>query len=106
MAIQFLGMGHRVEDIIRRASAENWCCEPFCTTCRCMQFRTAIRDLPPNIVSEFFQSDPTPDLQLLPNYAKFVLLILFHQLPRTESERSEAQRQIARAFEQWEKAGC
>jgi hypothetical protein len=96
-------MAHPVEELIRRASAEGWCCEPYCTTCGCLQFRTAIRDLPESIVDEFLSLPKNHGLECLSNYSTLLHLILFHQLPRTEGERLRAQAQTARTFEEMER---
>jgi citrate synthase len=96
-------MAHPVEEIIRRASAEDWCSEPYCTTCGCMQFRTAIRDLPREVVDEFLRGQPDPDVAGLPNYNRYLHLILFHQLPQTQEEQAEARAQARRAFEEMER---
>jgi hypothetical protein len=92
-------MAHPIEEVIRRAAAERWCCDPHCTTCGCMPFRTAIRDLPADVVTEFLSRPKDIDLKRLPNYARLLHLILFHGLPRTEEERLEAAAQSARASE-------
>ncbi len=93
------GMAHPVAEIIRNASLENWCYRPFCTTCGCMQFREAIRDLPKEVVDDFLRLPLDPELERLPNFAEFWHLIVFHPLPRTEAEELEARRRrkLARA---------
>jgi hypothetical protein len=63
-----------------------------------MQFRAAIRNLPENVVDEFLTQQENPELKQLNNYHRFLHLILFHQLPRTEAERLEARRQADLAF--------
>lgn len=94
---------HPVAKIVKKASRENWCCQPFCTTCGCMQFREAIRDLPQELVDEFLRLPRDPALERLPNFGPFWHLIAFHSLPRTEEERLQARRDRQLANEEWER---
>ena len=97
-------MSHPVAQIIRTAAAEKWCCEPFCTTCGCLQFRTAIRDLSESVVYEFLRAPEDPELRSLSNYPAFIRLILFHQLPRTEEERQRAKQEREDAWAESEQS--
>lgn len=94
---------HSVAEIIKTASLENWCCQPFCTTCGCMQFREAIRDLPGELVDEFLRMPRDPALERRPNFGRFLHLILLHLLRRTEKERLQARRDRQLATEEWER---
>lgn len=68
-----------------------------------MKFREAIRDLPQAVVDDFFRAPEDPELRSLPNYAAFIHLIWFHQLPRTEEERRRAELQSRRSWDEFER---
>lgn len=88
-------------ELLRRAEEQNWCVQPYCTTCGARDFRSALREISGELGGPLVDALADLNLNELTSYAKWddAIVIAVRTLPLSSQVISLLEAWLSRAIE-------